>query len=613
MALVLRFVTACSALLLSSATASAQLPVAPEPHLALDELVKEYKRLGLPLPPPNAELVRFRYANRPAELGFHVIGPGLRQRIGAYERVKPETAALRDVEPHLVMDFLRLAVQCRERGWNEFAALLFARAQEAITTPVPARTEERESLAPISGVNLVVKWRTGRLNGWALRTVNSSALKELRREATIYWSARVMVHSDRAEVLRHLKELEPWSDDIAALERTLATRKSKPGTVEALIDDLTDYSYSDAAATDPLGADRRGEAAYRKLVELGFDAVPTLIEHLGDERLTRSTHSEHTGCGTFGAVFTFHRTLVGHVVGKILNDLSGRALSEEFEAPSVTAEKARAWWKETQKAGEEKWLVARAAAAAADVGAEITRTDGSSTNSPANRVLFRALGAKYPKRLGELYRTALSKQPEWDTGALADEVAGSKLPRAEKLALLVEGAEHKHLDHRLSALRALAGVDERTFSKYLLATLKAPPDPEVTWNYPLQLLAVVQRTDDATCWDALAELVRQSASQDRFDLVWSLWADPNANKSVRRETVRFLLRFLFDESVKTPNAAERRMPASVERVSDIATVALAWQLGIDIDIDPNRGPLSRLLIRAALAKAAAEELERLKK
>jgi hypothetical protein len=38
----------------------AQLPVAPELRPTLDELVKEYQRCGLPVPPKDAELVRFK-------------------------------------------------------------------------------------------------------------------------------------------------------------------------------------------------------------------------------------------------------------------------------------------------------------------------------------------------------------------------------------------------------------------------------------------------------------------------------------------------------------------------------------------------------------------------
>ncbi|HEY2911586.1 MAG TPA: hypothetical protein VGI99_15145, partial [Gemmataceae bacterium] len=49
--------------------APARLPVAPPPHPTLDGLVEEYKRLGLPLPPPNAELMRTVHGGR-QWLGF---------------------------------------------------------------------------------------------------------------------------------------------------------------------------------------------------------------------------------------------------------------------------------------------------------------------------------------------------------------------------------------------------------------------------------------------------------------------------------------------------------------------------------------------------------------
>src|SRR5258707_628665 len=75
MALRFRLVVVCSVLLLAHASAAAQPAVAPPPHLALDELVKEYKRFGLPLPPPNAELVRVkltRLSGLPDGLGFRI-------------------------------------------------------------------------------------------------------------------------------------------------------------------------------------------------------------------------------------------------------------------------------------------------------------------------------------------------------------------------------------------------------------------------------------------------------------------------------------------------------------------------------------------------------------
>src|SRR5262245_42694680 len=117
-------------LLLAHGSAVAQLPTAPMPHPSLDGLVQEYRRFGLPRPPPEAELVRLKhYNNRPEEpylLGFRIPtkpGEGDRCLVGSeytspalVESVKPAVEALRDIEHTWTSDLLCLAVQCRVRG-----------------------------------------------------------------------------------------------------------------------------------------------------------------------------------------------------------------------------------------------------------------------------------------------------------------------------------------------------------------------------------------------------------------------------------------------------------------------------------------------------------------
>lgn len=629
MSLPLRLLAAFASTLLACAPALAQKPVAPEPHLALDELVKEYKRLGLPLPPPNAELVRVKFTNYPDQLGFRapatpgespeiVIGTDIHSsRRRTSEVVKPEPAALLDVEPRWVSDFLCLAIQCRIRGWNEFAALLHARAQEAITTPVPARTEVRDWGQKFG------KFRTGRLNGWELHKSNSSALKELRHVASSYWSDQVMsTNSDRKVVLRHLKELAPESENVRDLELTLAPRKSKPGTVESLIDDLTDYWASNKMAFEPLDANQRGEAAYRKLVEMGFDAVPALIDAVKDRRLTRGFHTERGGNGPFGPQFYSVQTRVGQVVGRILNNISGHELSKDTEGPWLNEQRARAWWEKARKVGEEKWLVARAEAEPGDEGSHIEVENGFWTYPSWNHVIFRALGAKYPKRLGEVYQTVLRKKPKFGTRALADEVAASKLPRAEKLALLEEGAAHEQLIHRVGALGALAELDPEAFSKHLIAALKrVRPDAEdrFPWTPEVDLAGLVYRTNDPACWEALADAARRVSLSIRSQIIGQMGypITPVQDKKARREQIQFLMKFLDDEThekaVDIKTEGGRYYSSGTPAVRDTAAHTLAGVLGLTTEFDRNRGPVSRLFIRATVARAAAEELARLKK
>ncbi|MFO0804779.1 MAG: hypothetical protein U0791_16850 [Gemmataceae bacterium] len=58
MATSLRLAAILLSLLLAAPPANAQVEVAPPPHPAFDEVVKDYLRLELPLPPKDAELVR---------------------------------------------------------------------------------------------------------------------------------------------------------------------------------------------------------------------------------------------------------------------------------------------------------------------------------------------------------------------------------------------------------------------------------------------------------------------------------------------------------------------------------------------------------------------------
>jgi hypothetical protein len=612
MTLSIRLVVAFSATLFAGRTAFAQLPTtAPPPHLAIDEFVKEYKRLDLPLPPANAELVRVkvvRFGYEPDELAFRIpsttpgdnpkylVGSTYETLVTSAEPVKPGPDILKGVEPVHASDMLCLAVQCRVHGLNEFAKLLYARAQEAIVNPVPSRL----------GITIIGGGGSTRVNGWQLRRGDTSAMKELRSVASEYWIEQITApDSDRKQVLRHLKELEPgMTDELRALELTVVPRKSKSGTVESLIDDLTDYWPSGEPGSAPLDEKSRGEGAYRKLVEMGFDAVPALLEHLEDERFTRSTYYAFALYSKTPSGWTL-RVQVRHLVGQLLNDLSGREFSDKAYPQLVDAEKARVWWEKARKEGEEKWLVAHAVPEFVGYG-------------DANSVLFRALGAKYPARLGEFYRTVLVKHPQRGSSVLADEVAASKLPRAEKLALLVEGAEHKNMVHRNAALTVLTRLDPPLFRKHLLATLKKlPPNFERTRSSdPLLDLVnlVFWKADDPACLDALVTFAKQSAVTDRLAIIRSQlnWSTPEWDKKKRRALLRFLLEFMSDETATTivgPHGEER--PGGPVR--DVATEVLAGQLGLQAQYSLDSGGLERLLFRAIVAKLAAKELAELEK
>ena len=167
------------------------------------------------------------------------------------------------------------------------------------------------------------------------------------------------------------------------------------------------------------------------------------------------------------------------------------------------SKKAREWWKKAQKEGEEKWLVAHLSAEHVP--------GGFFTPPPANKVIFRAVGAKYPARLAEFYQTVLRKQPEretmlWPTRWLR---ASSRVRRSSPYS--PKGPLTSNWFTGLRRWCALAELDPEAFRKHLVAALKrVAPDAEnrFPWTPEVDLAGLVLRTNDPACWEALADAAR---------------------------------------------------------------------------------------------------------
>jgi hypothetical protein len=168
------------------------------------------------------------------------------------------------------VDWFCLAAQCKIRGWDALAAAAYR--------------EGRRELAKAN----------------AKRVEQFPVTDSLRRTAWDYWRSRLVMRgterTDRKEVQQRLTYLASsnrpagtWVDLelLDDLKLTLAPRQSKPGSVEALIDELTEYWNEQSDYSDPTG-----HGAYEKLVDLGFGAVPALLDHVGDRRLTRADTSD---------------------------------------------------------------------------------------------------------------------------------------------------------------------------------------------------------------------------------------------------------------------------------------------------------------------------------
>jgi hypothetical protein len=97
----------------------------------------------------------------------------------------------------------------------------------------------------------------------------------------------------------------------------------------------------------------------QELLDIGYPAVPQLIDSLGDQTLTRSLRQTSTFSYTPMAVDDWTIEILQRVAGKSFSppfEMNGFWLSQE-KRMEMTHEAIQAWWKEFQQKGEERMLV----------------------------------------------------------------------------------------------------------------------------------------------------------------------------------------------------------------------------------------------------------------
>jgi hypothetical protein len=552
-----------------------------------DALLASYRGYGLPLPPAGARLVRYKagggsIVNRKVQpiiygLAFEIKpatrteGPcllrGTQRRSPRWDwhlrPVAPEPDAVKDVTVG-GEDGLALALQCHARGWDRLARYLLEKSQ---------------------------------------RGANAPPRERLVRMAWSYWVSQVTEPKiDRAPVARRLKELMREDRDLddeynrallKSLELALVPSKARPGSVEALIDDLVDCD-SDAGSGSALEPGDR----YWRLARLGFDAVPSLLKHLDDDRLTRALMPGSTN-------FSSRHLRVADVAGDLLEGLAGQDLGRDWlgrqQGERVPKAEAKNWWDRARKVGEEPYLLAHAFSA--DRGGEVSEH------------VLSVIATKYPRQVPSLYRTVLDKRPELDSSALAEAVLRCKMPAEEKRALLRNVARHREGRHRVAALSAFAELDRKLFNELLLAAIEGIPRDVhgPYWTCPeghIAGLAVV--SDDPRVWATLERVARRSAMGLRMELL-NQFGDPQDGRH-RRERLRLLAGFLDDAALRDVDSSKKfdgpgaGFPYHRIEVRDFVALEIAWLVGIEVEVDLERPPEEWASIRRRVREAVEKEL-----
>ena len=368
-----------------------------------DQLLADYRGYGLPLPPEDAKLVRFESGGRyilndklmpPTYfLGF-LLQPGTKDnpplllvgtqevRLDAHKTVevvepKPELVKGIDLRWWGQSTFemnagLAIALQCKARGWNDLA-------QELWTA----------SLKQDSGHHFGAFYQPANLP-------NRTAV------AYLAWAYSgnelVKPDTDRAKTAKRMKALlaaEPELNTegnqalLKSLEAALVPSTAKPGTVERMIDDLTEMCNTGRRHDE---ADPR----YSRLAHMGFAAVPALIEHLDDDRLTRSVKQGFNNFPTWNL-------RVKHVVSDLLQELAGEEVGKDWlrrqQGWGVEKADAQAWWDKARKDGEEAYFLAHVLPA------------GEKAEWP-NSLMLDIITEKYPQAPAEAVQDDPGRTPE---------------------------------------------------------------------------------------------------------------------------------------------------------------------------------------------------------
>jgi hypothetical protein len=489
----------------------------------MDQLLVDYRTYGLPLPPAHAKLVRFQWpkgkqrpptycvgfllrvtGDEPATMlvGVHVVSRDFGPISGP-----PDTIEVLEPKPELAktIEFnstfgLVFCLQCKARGWDALAQELWARLKQDSGHPF-WKLPSRGALA---------------YTAWAL------SMEELVRPDT-----------DRIKIAKRMKTIlavEPQLNNqenqalINSLEAALVPSTAEHGTIERMVDDLTEIC-------------NRSDPRYLGLGRMGFACVPALIEHLNDDRLTRSfTEAFNNSPRSY--------LRVKHVVSDLLRGLAGEQIVKSWRQQDGALKRsdAQSWWGNACKVGEEEYFL------------QHVLPEGDKEAWP-NSLMLSIITERYPKHIPKLYLKALDGRPNLQTWPLADALVSSSLATETKLKVIRYAAENKNLRHRRVGLLHLQKLDSVRFMTVLVETLEAlPTTPSEPYSKCSEgeYAKLVMATGEAKAWETLEKVAKRSDVGLRMQFIYQVGT--GGDRQRQRQCMAFLAAFLDDAEVRNAKA-----------------------------------------------------------
>lgn len=566
----------------------------PRIENSLDQLLIDYRAFGLPLPPDDAPLVRFQlFAGQTSWI-----------QAGDEDQVDVRTP------PTYGYGFLLSPAKEARDGTILHGLNVWQRSRKEIGPAVdPTRLDRLLADGNTSSATALALAIQMHARGWAIgRKVldergklldHGTPRHRLHMEVWEHWENQLFGgdFDDWPYIcprLKALMALEPKLDTaehralLKSLDLAVIPSKARPRTVEAFIDDFmrvtSNYWWM---------ADR--DERLDRVVDLGFDAVPALLDHVDDDRLTRYLDP----LSMWGNSRTPpHRYRVGDMAGDVLRNLSGQDWPKAAGYRAEVKRRATEWWNDAQKEGEETYLVNHA-----------LPSDGTAPN----HVMIRLIGKKYPRRLPALYRHLLEKRPDMQSWSLVEAIEACSLPKKEKVTLLVLGTEHRNLDLRRTAMWPLAKLARERCATRLIATLDefpaTPKGPYARCDETI-FAAIACAVDDERAWRALDRTARRVDPGLRLELLNKVdFGEMTPER--RRHRLAFLASFLDDQALRDAKSFPEMFEGSYAgsrfprlEVRNFAALKMAEMLDIRADLKPKSGDAEWAKLRERMRKAA---------
>lgn len=560
--------------------APAQTP--PPSERLLDALLEDYKSYGLPFPPKEAKLALVQPP--PLDVGSFNDGGKNWAKIAVF--LLPHTQRGKAVVA-IPLSNLRVNIPKRWKVFREPSDIAdfqtadvmnywisSAMAGVSVTATPPFNYPEYREDAHLIAMAVLCHQRgqTAIANLFLKRTnpdkyPDFNPRNELASMAWRYWLyAFIDGGADRKTVANHLSSLlrvlpeysDPYSTGfIADLKRSVKRTRVIGDRAERLLDRLAVCTPSGLDDNDKNSESLASLSSfYIELWKLGFEAVPALIKHLDDDRLTRFEPWIPARSGPISHVPSMFS--VSDIAADILYNLSGL---EKLNLKDVEAWRLRA-----EEEGEEESLMQRA----------LYLRDGKMRVNPH---ILHLIKWKYPERLVELYETMLTQHPLGDKSLIGDLLA-AQYPDDKRVAdLLIEATKSPNPEQSRAAFWALMQTHDSRFAPLLMECMKPVSSNDRgkrRLNYE-QAANLARYADTSRIWNALANLARRLPPTQRVEMLEGLlWVGTEGAK--RLHAVQFVARFLNDATPIAPLEPDKSYHATV---SDRVAFSIAGYLGID--------------------------------